>query len=57
MLESIISFSSLYWSSYSLRICSQISTNSSKVVISIKIPENLQKMFVNNERLQKLITV
>ena len=27
--------------------------NSSNVVFSIKIPENLQKMFVNNERLQK----
>ena len=26
-----------------------MSTNSSNVVFSIKIPENLQKMFVNNE--------
>ena len=26
------------------------------VVFSIKIPENLQKMFVNNDTLQKLIT-
>ena len=45
MLESIISFSSLYWNSYSLRICSQILTNSSNVVFSMKIPENLQKCF------------
>ena len=33
---------------------SQISTNSSNIVFSIKIPENLQKMFVNNKPLQKL---
>ena len=43
MLELFISFTSLYWISYSLRICSQISTKSSNVVFSIKIPENLQK--------------
>ena len=41
MLESIISFSSLYWISYCLRICSQISTNSLNNVFSIKISENL----------------
>jgi len=39
MLESIISFSSLYWISYSLRICSQISLN---VFFSITISGNLQ---------------
>jgi len=48
MLESIISFASLYKISYFLWIYSQISTNSSNVVFSIKIPENLQKIFVNN---------
>jgi len=32
MLELIISYSSFYWISYSLRMCSQISTNSSNVV-------------------------
>ena len=59
MIKSIISFPSLpslYCISYSLQLCSQISTNSSNVVFSIKSPENLQKMFVKNERLQKLIT-
>ena len=40
MLESIISFSSLHWISYFLWIYSQISTNSSNVVFSIKIPDN-----------------
>ena len=36
MLESIISFSSLYWISYSLWIWLQISINCSNVVFSIK---------------------
>jgi len=49
MLESIISFSSLYWIYYFIWICSPISTNSSNVVFSIKIAENLQKIFENNE--------
>ena len=55
MLESIIFFSSLYWIFifYSLWICSLISSNSSNVAFSVKIPENLQKMFGNNETLQK----
>ena len=44
-----ISFISLYLISHSLRICLQISTNSLNAVFSIKIPENLKKMFVNNE--------
>ena len=56
MLELIIYFSSLYWISYSSWICSQTTSNSSNVVFSIKIPGNLQKMFVNNEILQKPIT-
>jgi len=56
MLESILSFSSLYLISHSLRICSQISTNFSNDIFSIKYPENIQKMFVNNETLQKLRT-
>ena len=33
-----------------------IFTNSSNVVFSIKIPGNPHKIFVNNEKLQKLIT-
>jgi len=37
-------------------LCSQISSNSSNVVYSIKIAGNLQRMFVNNETLQKKIT-
>ena len=56
MLDSIISFFSLYWTSYSLWICSQISSNLSNVAFSIKNPENLQKFFANNETLQKPIT-
>jgi len=56
MVESINSFLSVYWICYSLWFCSQISSNSSNVVFSIKIPGNLQKIFVNNETLQKLIT-
>jgi len=48
MLESIISFSSFNWISYSLQIISQISLDSSNVVFSIKIAGNLQKMCVNN---------
>ena len=43
MLEPIISFSSLYWIAYFLWNCSQISSNSSNVVFSKKIPRNLQK--------------
>ena len=43
MLESIIFFH-LY---IEFLILSQISSNSSNVVFSIKIPGNLQKMFVN----------
>ena len=42
--------------SYFLRICSQIFTISTYVIFSIKISENLQKLFVNSETLQKLIT-
>ena len=52
MLELIISFSLFYWISYFLWIYSQISSNSSNVVFSIKIPKNLQKIFVNNEKLK-----
>ena len=46
MLESIISFSSFNWISYSLQIISQISLDSLNVVFSIKIAGNLQKMCV-----------
>ena len=42
-------FSLLYWISYFLCIASQISSNSSNVVFSIIIIENLQKIFVNND--------
>jgi len=41
---------------YSLQTLLQISLNSSDVFFSIWIARNLQKMFVNNETLQKLIT-
>ena len=41
MLELIISVSLLFWISYSLRMCSQISPN---IVFPIKIPGNLQKI-------------
>ena len=50
MLESIISFSSLFGISYFLSIYSQISANFSNVVFSTIIPENLQNTFVNNEK-------
>ena len=53
MLELIISFSPIYWISNSLWICLQTSSNSSNVVDSTKISGNIQKMFVNNELLQK----
>ena len=43
MLKSIISFSLLYWMSYFLWIYSQISSNSSNVVFSRVILENLRK--------------
>jgi len=64
MLESIISFSPLNWISYSLWIsiwnfywislwiCLQIYSN---VVFSIKIPGNLQIMFLNSDTFQKPI--
>jgi len=52
MLESVISFSSINLISYFLWIYSQISTNSSNIVFSIIILENLQKIFVNNEKLE-----
>ena len=48
MLESIISFSSLYWISYFLWICSRICKILQMSSFSIKIPENLQKIFVKN---------
>ena len=41
MLESTISFSSIYWISYSLWISLQIFTDSSNFVFSIKIIENV----------------
>ena len=52
MLESIISFSSFYWIYYFLWIYTRISTNSLNVVFSIINPENLWKIFVNNEKLE-----
>ena len=52
MLKSITSFSSLYLISYFLWIYSLISLNSSNFVFSIIIPENLQKIFVNNEKIE-----
>ena len=45
MLKSIISFSLLYWISNFLWIYSQISSNSSNVIFSIIILENLRKSF------------
>ena len=57
MLKSINSFSLLYWMSYLLWIYSQISSNSSNVVFSIIILENLQKSLwimrnQNNEKIE-----
>ena len=57
MPESIISFSSLYWISYFLWIYSQISSNSSNVVFSIIILENLRRSLwimrnKNNEKIE-----
>jgi len=51
-VKPIISFSLLCWISYFLWIYSQISSNSSNVVFSIIILENLQKIFVNNEKIE-----
>ena len=57
MLKSIILFSLLYWISYFLWIYSQISSNSSNVVFSIIILENLRKSLwimrnQNNEKIE-----
>ena len=54
MLKSIISFSLLYWIYYSIWIYSQIFSNSSNVVFSIIILENLQKIFVNNKKIKTI---
>jgi len=57
MLKSIISFSLFYWISYFLWIYSQIFSNSSNVVFSITILENLRKSLwimrnQNNEKIE-----
>ena len=49
MLKSNIMFLVSYWISYLLWIYSQIYSNSSNVVFSIIILENLQKIFVNKK--------
>ena len=58
MLESIISFPLLYWISYFLWIYSQISSNSSNVVFSVIILENLQKSsgIMRNQNNEKIET-
>ena len=55
MLKSIISFSLLYWISYFLWIYSQISSNSSNVVFSLIILENLQKSLWIMRKLKLII--
>jgi len=57
MLKSIISFSLFYWISYLPWIYSKISSNSSNVVFSITILENLRKLLwimrnQNNEKIE-----